>query len=500
MSALREVFARFTTSFDDREVTRGDSSVSGLTERLRGLGTVIAGSALVLGVRSFANSMASIGDELDKTSRNIGISTSDMQGWRFATGIAGMESSAFSTSLVRLQRQMLEATRNGSGPAAQAFQRLGVDVRDGNGQLREAGDVLQDMANPMNALGSDAERVALSVQLMGRSGAQMGTLFQEGSEGIAALRAEVEELGGGMSQEAIQAAADYTDASTRLDVAILGIKSRLSVQLLPALQRGIEVMTRVSVAVQRLVDRGRLLEVVFVAIGIAAMIAGRNAMIAWISTLAPILAVAAVAAGAILVFEDLVIAIEGGDSVIGRLAESVRELAAEHVGTGGAMGIIVTAWEWLNGAINSTLDAIMAVGRALGMDIPELPDRVDINRDARSEEERLIAQAFMARNDDALGQVIGAVTPDDFERRVALNRSREFLEERRASGGSISQEDIRQISGGNLQFSQGALDRVNQVNNVVVNAETNADPAQIAQEVERVMDRQNREAVEALGQ
>src|SRR5690606_30933970 len=119
------------------------------------------------------------------------------------------------------------------------------EVTDANGNLRDAGDVLQDMADPLRDLESDSERAAITTALLGRSSARMGILLSEGTDGIKALREEFHALGGGMSEESIKAAADYTDAIARMDLAMLGVKSRISLFLLPSLQRLAEGTARV---------------------------------------------------------------------------------------------------------------------------------------------------------------------------------------------------------------------------------------------------------------
>jgi len=487
MSALREVFARFSTQFDGAALARGDRQVQGLTNRFGGIlsgvrafGAAVAGLAIVQTIRGwigavqdFASEMAALGDELDKTSKVIGISSGDIQSWRHAANLSGVGAEQFTQALIRLQSNMRTSMITPTSNAALAFDRLGVSLTDSNGELRDVSDVLMDMADPLQQLTSDSERVALMTALAGRSGARMGPLFAQGRAGVEEMRNELERLGGGATPEMIQAAADWTDANARLDLSILSIKSRLAVALLPVMESGIQAVTSLTSWLARNEEVVTLLKVAFIALaGVVTVLTINLALITlpiWL-TLTVILAVVVVALGAvILIVQDLIVWFEGGNSVIGTFIESMLALA------GISLEDVRQEWRELQDTITR---AYNAVAGAIGL--PTIDGEGDTPPPASS-----LAKAEGVNDDPRGGR--GA---SGYEGTPLLARLRSVLDEGRPS--SSPRDTVRGRTEREL--------RAQNVSQAFTFNVTGENPVAIAREVERRMDRANRDAAEALGQ
>lgn len=496
MTALREVFARFTTRFDGQALRRGDSQVQGLTGRLnagvgaiRGIGAAFAGLAIVQTLRSwsaatqqFVSELAAVGDELDKTSRVIGISTQGLQSWRHAANLSGVGAEEFSQGLIRLQANMRQATITPTSSAARAFTRLGVSIRDSNGNLRDADAILTDMADPLHALQSDSERVAILTALMGRSGARIGPLFAEGRAGVEAMRGELEALGGGASQEMIDASVRLTDSMARLDLAMLSIKSRLASFLLPIIDSGVQAFTDFNAMLSRNEHLALGLQIALGGLAVLVGVLLVGALIAAVVTLWPfILAALAAAAAAIalyLVIQDLIVWFEGGNSVIGSFIESLLALA------GLSLEDVREQWNDLIGDIQRGYNAVAEV---LGLPTITLGGA---KRGGRSGENRqnqirnnvgpkVVGEAQVARQTEGQLFLDRLMRSGESARRANVDRPRTQAELRAAR--------------------ERASQTVNQTNQVTVNG-AGGSPEEIARALGRVLDRSNREAVEALGQ
>lgn len=311
-TALQEVFARFGIEFDrERNLERGRGEVDGAIESLRSMAQVAAGSFAFQWARDFVRGTVEMGDALDDTSAALGISAREIQEWQHVARLSGAEAGEFTASFVRLQNRMAQG-----GAGAEVFRRLGVEIRSADGSLRNASDVLTDLADPIASIGSDAERTGVLVDLLGRSGARLGPLFSRGSEGIAEIRGEIDALGGGMSEEAVEASAALSDAWIRLDVVTLSLRSKFATLFLPVLEwlsRGVTTLTRNS----------RLLEAVLVTVGIASAQLAASTAATWgplalnaARVLLPLIAIA-------LIVEDLIVLFEGGESAIGRAMDAL---------------------------------------------------------------------------------------------------------------------------------------------------------------------------------
>lgn len=357
--ALREVFARFGVTFDAGPLVRGEGATNDAATALRTLGNVVAGSALVVGLRNFNNEMVAIGDGLGATANLLGVNTRELQEWHLAAELADVSAADFDGAVLRLQNRMAQG---GSGVAV--FRRLGVDIRDAQGQLRNTSDVLTDLADPISRLSNDAERTGILVDLLGRSGARLAPLFSQGAAGIRSAREQLQELGGGASDEFIAAAQEQNDAIHRWDVAWLSLRSRLAVYVLPIFEAITVGLTRLSAGLTNATGRSRLLESAMVVLGIAGAAAGTRTALAWIRAAAPFLALAALVVGLTLVVDDLWVGLDGGESVLADLGVAFETWANGLIGEGGVFRRVGLAIEYIRGLVISFASTVFDMANA----------------------------------------------------------------------------------------------------------------------------------------
>lgn len=311
MSALREIFARFSIELDTAPIDRGESRLDSMVGSLQTFGQAVAANFAYQYVRDFIVSIQQTGDAINDLSAIMGVNGAELQQWRYAAQLAGIDASEFDGSFLRLQNRMAQG---GSGAAV--FRRLGVEIRNANGSLRNASDVLTDLADPIAAIGSSTERTGVLVDLLGRSGARLGPLFSQGSEGIARVRGEFEALGGGLSEEAIADSAALGDAWDRLSVVTMTLRSRLAVFLLPALETVSGWM----------VNAARTTSIVEAGLGLVILALARTAIASsavWVPMAANALRALLPMILVGLAVEDVVTFFRGGDSVIGRVMDAL---------------------------------------------------------------------------------------------------------------------------------------------------------------------------------
>lgn len=229
---VRELFAKIGLDVDAQSFAKGALAVEALKF---GLGKAID-AAVGLGRAFYENAKAAIeyGDELHDTSQAVAVAASTLQEFRHAAALSGVSVEEMDISLKFLARSM-EAASKGSGDQAAAFGKLGVSVRGANGKLRDSGDVMEDLAEKLNALPDGAQKTALAMQLFGRSGNRLIPMLNEGRDGIAAMRKEARDLGLVMSDEAINAADELGDDLTRLSAVSKGLWREAIGPLIPAI-------------------------------------------------------------------------------------------------------------------------------------------------------------------------------------------------------------------------------------------------------------------------
>lgn len=321
---LREILASFGIEVNTAELQRGMTSIDGAIDAVTGLGRALAGSAIVVGIQSLVQGMIDTGSELHDTSTAMGISATELAGWRHAAGMAGVDAGQLSGALSRVA--VIARSHEG------VFRRLGVTVRDANGEYRSASDLLADVGTAIGSIDNETERTAAAVQIFGRSGRALIPLFGDGAESVAAMREEVRALYGTDLDRLAEVADEAGDAQDRLSLRLDAVRTRLALLLVPALTEALDLALGWSTAAVQAARNSEVFTAalaVLGAVGVAAAIATAGA---WGPPLLVFLAYAIAIGVVIGLVDDLLVLFAGGESVIG---DFIDELFG--VGTAEAM-------------------------------------------------------------------------------------------------------------------------------------------------------------------
>ena len=192
-------------------------------------GAIATGKAFI----NAANSTAQYGDNIDKMSQKMGISTKAYQEWDFVMQHCG-------TSIESLKPSM-KTLANAAVKGSDAFDKLGISQQDIANMSQEElfGKTISALQNVKN----ETERTALASKLLGKGATELGALFNMSADETDALKQQVHDLGGIMSDDAIKAAANYQDEMQNMKTALTGVKNNIMSQFLPGIS---SVMTGLS--------------------------------------------------------------------------------------------------------------------------------------------------------------------------------------------------------------------------------------------------------------
>ena len=207
------------------------SSVSGLSAGVGGLVATLGIGALVgtltaatRAVFQFGQEVADLRNDISDASTRSGIAADTLQGLRLAAEGSGLSFSSLTSGLDQFGRRLSDAARGGNA-TADAFEKLKVEVTDGQGGLRSADEVLGELLAKLNQMPNDGERSALAVETLGRSG---GKLLQalSGSE-LQTFVNLSEEFGVGVGPKAAKSAAEWQRATAALGLVMDGLKGQI---------------------------------------------------------------------------------------------------------------------------------------------------------------------------------------------------------------------------------------------------------------------------------
>lgn len=194
-------------------------SLSGLA----GIG--LSATAAAAGLVTLVRNAADYGDQLDNLSQRTGIAVEDLSRLQYAAKMSDTSTEALSKGLSNLSGLMVAAAQGAESSSA-LFQRFGISVRNADGSVRGAYDVMLDLADVFTTMPDGAEKSALAAEFFGKKlGVELIPLLNNGREGLKALGDEAERLGLVMSAEQAKAGAEFNDNLDKL-AALAGTAGR----------------------------------------------------------------------------------------------------------------------------------------------------------------------------------------------------------------------------------------------------------------------------------
>ena len=187
----------------------------------------VAGAAIATG-KAFiqaANDAAEWGNQIDKESQKMNMSAAAYQEWAFILEHAGASIDGMKTAM----KKLTVAAEEGSD----AFDVLGISQE----QLAEMSpeETWNATIAALQNVADEGERTALANELLGKGAVELAPLFNMTADETAALKDQVYELGGIMSDDAVKAAAEYEDELQNMKVALNGVKNNMMSKFMPGM-------------------------------------------------------------------------------------------------------------------------------------------------------------------------------------------------------------------------------------------------------------------------
>jgi len=192
-----------------------------------GIGLKTIGTAAVAaGFAVLANAMQNavqgsleFASSLGETAQQLGVTTDALQEYRYAATQAGLSQEEMDKALAKLTRTIGEAA-NGSKKQVEAFNSLGIAVKDANGNVLNAADAIPKVADALKGIENPAQRAAVLTDLFGKAGQKLEPLLSGGSAAVNELRQAAHKLGAVLSEDQIQRADETADKLAALNTVL----------------------------------------------------------------------------------------------------------------------------------------------------------------------------------------------------------------------------------------------------------------------------------------
>ncbi len=194
-------------------------------------GVAAAGAAAIATAKGFADTAG----ELDDFSRKVGLSVEDIQTWRYAMKLSGVDTETFNGGLVSFNRLMGQA-RTGTGKLATGLKKAGEGgLLKALQATKNNDEALRLYLAAMEQVPDTGRRAALGTLGFAGAGSEMALAAAAGADEIARLRAE-KVRDGVISTEAAAKGAELGDQLDRLDSKYQALKGTIGGVLGSALE------------------------------------------------------------------------------------------------------------------------------------------------------------------------------------------------------------------------------------------------------------------------
>jgi hypothetical protein len=209
------------------------NAVTGLLGPFARLGVIAGG----VGLGTFVYDAVNAGGELVKLQQTTGAGVEALQRLQYAAKQSGVDVGTMNGALVRLNRSIIEAMKpakkKGVNEFAAAFRAAGISLADLRKLKPE--EVFLRLSSAVANMSSQTNKAALAQKLLGKTGAELIPVMNEGVWGINALGNELASTGAIMSEATAKSAKAFGDTMLKLSQHVRGLAYDVLQELLPAM-------------------------------------------------------------------------------------------------------------------------------------------------------------------------------------------------------------------------------------------------------------------------
>lgn len=310
--------------------------------------TAVAGA-----IGALASKTGQYADKLLDLQQITGLSTDEIQKYEYVARVAGVSSDGFLNVITKLSNELPNIAQ-GTGTAAVALDKLGVNVLDVNGNVRDMNTLFPTIIKSLQGIQNVTERNALAQDIFGKSLKDVAPILGMSADEMERAKFEAEKLGLVMSKDAINSANNFRIGMEKLKAQFAAVGRELATNLFPILNEQLIplIQTTLIPAIRGLVD---LLSGL---ISMVNMLPGPLQKV----VIGLVAVVAAIGPGALLLGK-FTLAIKGAYGGLMLLSNAVGGTFVKAItGLGGPIRAAIAAVQGLGAAMGATTAVVVASG------------------------------------------------------------------------------------------------------------------------------------------
>lgn len=198
------------------------------------IGAVTAATgAAVKGLANCTVEAGKFADEVSEVATKSGLSTEEVQKFKFAAELLDVPLETVTGSLSKLTKAMSQA-KDGKG-AADTFKQLGVSLTDNYGNLRDNEAVFWDVLEALDGVQVETNRDAAAMAIFGKSAQDLNPIIEAGKGKFEELGKAAENMGYVLGEDNLEKFGEFDDQMQLLNKSAESAKNALGLVLLPIL-------------------------------------------------------------------------------------------------------------------------------------------------------------------------------------------------------------------------------------------------------------------------
>lgn len=241
--AYVEVYTRDNTSPGLKGIRNKLTSFAGSLKAIGGA-ALAAGAAATAAVMKAANYGSAVKDTSDRT----GLSTDAVQELGYAARQTATDMGSLENGIKQMQNRLSE----GSSATVSALSAVGLSLDELRGMSPD--QQFTAIADAVAGIDDPARRVALAMDLFGKSGTDLIPMMSEGAGGIQRMRDQAKALGLVLSKEDIAVAEEFGDKIQTLKDQFSVVIAKIGVELIPVAEKFVGVLSDMLAEISAFID------------------------------------------------------------------------------------------------------------------------------------------------------------------------------------------------------------------------------------------------------
>lgn len=204
-----------------------------------------AGAAIVAGTTAVATGLSALtlksalaADDLNTLAKQSGFSTADIQKWQYASDLIDVSIDDIVKSAAKMKKNMIST----STTTVDAWNQLGIKVKDSNGQLRNSTTVFYETLTALSKVQNETERDTLAMTLFGKSADSLAGIVDDGGAALQELAGKAEKAGVILSQDTLDSANALNDKVDTLKATVKGFAGKVGSELAGRTSKALDVV------------------------------------------------------------------------------------------------------------------------------------------------------------------------------------------------------------------------------------------------------------------